>query len=222
MSRAPVERCDFCGRAAVAYQHGSRVCGACGVARTLNSGTRSLRSRRAALIGLLSSGLLIRIMIGSIAVAAVGGWAASTSRVPDSLPVVSSTIGADPTTQTSQAIQEPAEPTVDDILDTAREQAEHAQGLADASRAWADCVSRWARMHSGERFDPREVCGERPDPSDFGIGKPPAEGETTRAERGAGANEPKGRSDKEERSSVPRGDSGNAGRGSPDEHEQDG
>ncbi len=64
MSRTPIERCDFCGKAAVAYQHGSRVCGACGVARTLDSGPRRLHSRRATVIGLLSSGLLIKIMVG--------------------------------------------------------------------------------------------------------------------------------------------------------------
>lgn len=168
------------------------------MARTLDSGPRRLHPRRAALIGLLSSGLLIKIMVGSIAVAAVGGWAASTAHTSDPPPPV---LGIDLRTTDSTLMQEPAEPTVDEILDTAREQAEHAQGLTDASRA--DCVSRWAKMHSGERLDPREVRGERPDPSDFGIGKPPAAEDPTRTERRTGANEPKGGPDKEEKSSVP-------------------
>ncbi len=138
------------------------------------------------------------------------------------MPPASSVPGTVPGRQTSDpaAMEEPAEPTVDEILDTAREQAEHAQGLADASRAWADCVSRWAKMHSGKRFDPHQICGERPDPSDFGIGKPPAAEDPTRAERRAGASEPKGCSDKEEKSSVP--GAGSDGRGSPNKLDEGG
>ncbi len=178
-------RCDFCANKAVAYQHGSRVCGACGIQRTLNSPEPGRRSRRMTMIGVLSSGMLVRLMIGSIAVAAVGGWAASTSPRSDAVPSSSTLISVESIAETTGSTMspEPVQEDVDDLVSNARAQADNAQGLADASKAWANCVSKWAKIHSGDQFDPREVCGDRPDPSDYGIGEPASEDHSTRAER---------------------------------------
>ena len=169
MRSTTIERCDFCSERAVAYQNGATVCGKCGVRRTFGHDVTT--SKRIGLIGLLSSGLLAKAMLGSVALAAVGGWAATSalsqppgSQTPPPVPV--ERISEDTLRNTIVELS----PALDEVLTTAQDQVEKAHDLAEASQTWADCVSDLAAAHRGGPFDPKSACGERPTPSDFGLG----------------------------------------------------
>ena len=174
------ERCEFCGGQAVAFQHGARVCGRCGTRRTLGESPVILphRPRRAAFIGVLSSGLLLKLMMGSVALAAVGGFAAVsifptsgfTTNPPDSTVAETTTTVATTSNSTADGNSAVTEGELDEMVLEARSQADNAHELATAARDWANCVSDFAQEHRGEGLHPQELCGEHPRPSEYGLG----------------------------------------------------
>ena len=180
MRDRPTERCEFCGGQAVAFQHGARVCGRCGTRRTLGESPVILprRSRRTAFISLLTSGLLLKLMMGSVALAAVTGLAAvsvlpSNNVAPGSSnSAVTAATTTDPTTSGGEGSGDSVltEGELDEIVTEARNQAESAGELADAVKAWANCVAGFAQEHRGEGIHPQEICGEHPRPSEYGLG----------------------------------------------------
>ncbi|MDH3397467.1 MAG: hypothetical protein OEM81_06480 [Acidimicrobiia bacterium] len=46
---------------------------------------------------------------------------------------------------------------------------ERAYEYAEAVQTWGECVSAAARDHSSEALDPKEVCGDTPEPADHGL-----------------------------------------------------
>lgn len=173
MRSTPMERCDFCSEKAVAYQNGATVCGRCGVHRTFGHDVTT--SKRVGLIGLFSSGLLAKAMLGSVALAAVGGWAATSALSPPPNshappPALIEHTSEETIVELPPVSIEQPTPTLDEVASTARDQAEKAHELAEAAQTWADCVSDLATEHRGGPFDPKAACGERPTPSDFGLG----------------------------------------------------
>ena len=170
-------RCDFCGGNAVAFQRGASVCGRCGTDRTTGGSNSPVKSKRMALVGLFSSGLLIKMMLGSVAFAAVGSWAAAAvmAPAPTSTPPVVQT----QTTVVDEALAVSGEPalqvepamTIAEIVAEANEQATLAHDMAIAIKKWADCVSEAAIEHRGGAFDPMLGCPPKPHPSDFGLGQ---------------------------------------------------
>ena len=174
------ERCEFCGGQAVAFQHGARVCGRCGTRRTLGDSPVILprRSRRAAFISLLSSGLLLKLMMGSVALAAVTGLAAVSVLPSNNVAPGSSDSTVTESTMTdanTSGVEGPGdsvltEGELDEIVIEARNQAESAGELADAAKDWANCVADFAQEHRGEGIHPQEICGDHPRPSEYGLG----------------------------------------------------
>ena len=169
-------RCDFCGANAVAFQRGASVCGRCGIDRTTGRSNSSVKSKRMALVGLFSSGLLIKMMLGSVALAAVGTWAAAAVLAPSpaTAPPQTQVTVADETTSTiAESVLDGGEAalTIDEIVADANEQAAAAHDMATAAKEWADCVSAAAVEHRDGAFDPFESCPPKPHPSDFGLGQ---------------------------------------------------
>ena len=170
------ERCDFCGETAVAFQRGASVCGRCGIHRTLDRSGSPMRSRRIALVGLFSSGLLAKLMLGSVALAAVGSWAAATAMAPPTPVVISPAAPvAEATTSTTvaegPALRDAPAASVEEVLSAAEDQAANALEFATATQTWADCVSNAAILHRGGEFSPWDACHEYPRPSDFRLGE---------------------------------------------------
>ena len=156
-------RCDFCGGNAVAFQRGASVCGRCGTDRTIGRSHAPVKPKRMALVGLFSSGLLIKMMLGSVAFAAVGSWAAAAVMAPTPATVPAFQ------TQTTVSEEAPAEVgycslledpavTIDEIVSEANEQAALAHEMATDIKTWADCVSGAAIEHRGEAFNPKLAC----------------------------------------------------------------
>ena len=169
------ERCDFCGGIAVAFQRGASVCGRCGIKRTLDHSGSPMRSRRMVLVGLFSSGLLAKLMLGSVALAAVGSWAAATVMAPPPPIVISPTAPvAEATTSTTvaegSALKDPPAVSVEEAVSAAEDQAAKAHEFAAATQTWANCVSSAAIAHRGGEFSPWEECPDHPRLSDFGLG----------------------------------------------------
>lgn len=175
------ERCDFCGGRAVAYQRGSRVCGQCGTRRTLNEPAPPRRTRRMAIIGLFSSGLLFKMMLGYVALAAVGGWVANTVFAPPP-PIVTSHSGDETSSTTlagGSAVESREAPlgaaaqamSMEELVSVAAEEATRAHEFAAATQEWANCVSASAIAHRGGEFSPWDVCPGHPQLSDFGLGE---------------------------------------------------
>ncbi|NNC39097.1 MAG: hypothetical protein HKN95_00260 [Acidimicrobiia bacterium] len=172
-------RCDFCGGNAVAFQRGASVCGRCGIDRTTGRSKPSVKSKRMALVGLFSSGLFIKLMLGSVAFAAVGTWAAAAVMAPNpaTAPLQTQVTVTEEATATiaesALAGEEPAM-TIDEIVAEANEQAAAAHDMATAAKEWADCVSAAAIEHRDgvfDPFDPELACPSKPHPSDFGLGQ---------------------------------------------------
>jgi hypothetical protein len=117
-----------------------------------------------ALVGLLSSGLLIKMMLGSVAFAAVGSWAAAAvlAPAPTSTPPVVETqtnvVDEAPAVIGEPALQVEPAMTIDEIVSEANEQAARAHDMATAVKEWADCVSAAAVEHRGGAFDPKSAC----------------------------------------------------------------
>jgi hypothetical protein len=132
------------------------------------------RKQRFALFGLLSSGFLVKLLLGAVAVAAVGGVTASAVRQSDE-PAVAVEVMV-PETQAPATTVEELEPetiTVTEATSTTvvaeDGQISSAQEYAAAVQVWADCVSREAAAHSGGAFDPHEECPDKPSPHEFGF-----------------------------------------------------
>lgn len=230
------ERCDFCGGKAVAYQHGSRVCGQCGTRRTLNELDPPRRTRRAAVIGVLSSGLLFKMMLGSVALAAVGGWVANSAFAPPSQIATSdsgeatssTTLAGGPAGVTREAPDEAAVHimSMDELLSIAADEAMRAHEFAAATREWADCVSASAIANRGTGFSPWEACPDHPQLSDFGLaeddGRPDsAPGGANKPERPGGANSgPPGEQTQADEEEGPKGRPG-VGKGAGDQSDPD-
>jgi hypothetical protein len=179
MTANTTERCEFCSKQAIAYQCGALVCGRCGVRRTLGNGPITIpspRRRRTAVIGLFSSGLVIKLMMGSVALAAVGGFASASV-----VPATNRSAGATEPTVACLQLDAPLDQigapssslTFDEmtaLVSSAQNQAVSAHELATASQEWANCVSDCAEGHHGEGLNPNEVCGPYPRPAQFGLG----------------------------------------------------
>ncbi|MDF1596002.1 MAG: hypothetical protein P1T08_07895 [Acidimicrobiia bacterium] len=178
MKTITTERCEFCNGQAVAYQRGALVCGRCGVRRTFGNGPITIpppRRRRTAVIGIFSSGLVIKLMMGSVALAAVGGFA-SASVVPAPNPFAGeteSTVAGVQIDAPGDQIDAPStDLTFDEMIalvSSAQSQAVSARELAAAAQEWADCVSDYAKGYHEEGLNPTDVCGPHPRPSQFGL-----------------------------------------------------
>ena len=172
------EQCVLCNAAAAVRVTGTSFCASCGL-QQYSDGTLAAqahapannRSHRAALIGLFSSGFLLKMLLGAVALATVGGVTASLQTDP-----VVASAGPPPTVVTRAPVTSVVEATVEsntddssELIAAANEQAAAAHEYVDAIQAWANCVSEAASAHSGGPFDPGAVCDDRPTPADFGI-----------------------------------------------------
>lgn len=155
---------------------GVSLCARCGVAQSSTDSAPLRRSRRAVLLGLLSSGLLAKVALGAAALAAVGGVAAtmaSTGSAPTPVTAV-----AQPLATTSTAGLGTASSNAQQVLvpQTEPDLVHQAEQFAAELEVWGECVAEAARAHSGEAFDPEEACGETPKASDHGLGTAHAPG----------------------------------------------
>ena len=168
-------RCDFCGGNAVAFQRGASVCARCGTDRTTGRSNSPVKSKRMALVGLFSSGLLIKMMLGSVAFAAVGSWAAAAVMAPaptSTLPVVQTQmvlVDEAPAVIGEHALQVEPAMTIDEIVSNANEQAALAHEIAAKTRAWADCITAAAINNRGRAANPQSQCEDLKPP--FGLGQ---------------------------------------------------
>ena len=168
-------RCDFCGGNAVAFQRGASVCARCGTDRTTGRSNSPVKSKRMALVGLFSSGLLIKMMLGSVAFAAVGSWAAAAvmAPAPTSTPPVVQTqmvlVDEAPAVIGEPALQVEPAMTIDEIVSNANEQAALAHEIAAKTRAWADCITAAAINNRGRAANPQSQCEDLKPP--FGLGQ---------------------------------------------------
>lgn len=173
MKADSTDRCDFCGGKAVAFQHGASVCGQCGIRRTLGENPVILpqrRPRHVALVGALSSGMLVKVMMGSVALAAVGSVAAaSLFPTEQNVPPQPAVVESSTTTAVHTSPAALTDDEIDDLVTEALSQAGRAHEHAAAVQEWAECVSSHAAEHRGESTNPQEACGDKPRPSDFGL-----------------------------------------------------
>ena len=116
-----------------------------------------------ALLGILSSGFLAKMLLGAVAVAAVGGVVASAN----------GNAGApSATTATAQTLLQNEAPLAADLpplISADNALVERIFEYADAVQQWGDCVSAAAREHSGGPFDPKATCGATPDAIEHGL-----------------------------------------------------
>jgi hypothetical protein len=118
-----------------------------------------------ALLGILSSGFLAKMLLGVMAVEAVGGVVVSGNGDAGDPP-----FAATATTQTLLQTEAPLvaadlAPSVsgDNAL------VEQVHEYAEAVQQWGDCVSAAAREHSGGPFDPKTTCGATPAATEHGL-----------------------------------------------------
>ena len=173
------EKCVLCGTSAAVRVRGTSFCSSCGVSQysadTTSPVTLHRRTKRAALFAVFSSGILVKTLLGAVALAAVGGVAATTvlgsDDPPDAPAIVAASIG--PTTSTTTtttgttalpAVAPTANPEASSPVDVAA-----VADYATAIQLWAECVSTAASAHSGGAFDPQAACGPHPNATDFGI-----------------------------------------------------
>jgi hypothetical protein len=110
------------------------------------------------LLGLFSSGFVAKMLVGAVAVAAVGGVAAGVTAQPRSRPAPTPTVA--PSFVPADAATPPTAP--DELIELVNE-------FVDDVRAWGDCVSAAAQDHDAGAFDPKVACGETPTASDHGL-----------------------------------------------------
>jgi hypothetical protein len=130
------------------------------------------------LFGLFSSGFLAKTLAGAVALAAVGGVAATMPREPAGVPTQTSTttqalVGA----ETPLAVSGTLVPTEMDTS-AAEVLVQRAYEYARELQGWGECVSAAARNHPGGPFDPVQACGEAPAAADHGLGQEQAPGLT--------------------------------------------
>ena len=175
MKRNGPERCRNCGAPAAVRMQGLTLCAKCGLERS-SGGTNRIRLRTA-LLGILSSGFLAKMLIGAVAVAAVGGVAVSVPRQAAEPPT-----GATATTQT--VLQTDASLLDLDLVESVPADdafLERIHEYVEAVEQWGDCVSVAARDHSGGPFDPNAACGEMPMAAERGLKTSPLPGQAADA-----------------------------------------
>jgi hypothetical protein len=114
---------------------------------------------------------LFKMLMGAVAVAAVGGVAATAISQPDPPQLLSPA--------TTQAVAAPAATTVaaaDDpvpatlgFVDSDPSQRTAAEAYVAAVQEWAACVAAAASAHTGGSFDPLVACPDKPSPQDHGF-----------------------------------------------------
>jgi hypothetical protein len=147
---------------------GVSLCARCGIERSSAEPTPLRRTRRAVIFGLLSSGFLTKMALGTVALAAAGGIAVSLPVVEQAPIVVEASVPSE--VPGAQVVNGP-----NDADETVR----HAEEFAAEVRSWGQCVAEAASEHSGGAFDPVEACGPTPSPDDHGLGKAHAPGLNT-------------------------------------------
>lgn len=169
MKTASVDRCDVCGAPAAVLMRGSTLCARCGLDRSLPAQTTAGRRGRKAAFFALFSGLLAKLLAGTVALAAVGGVAVTVLAPdhPEMSPAVAS--GDLPDVSTTDNPFSSVAPDLAAIVDEAEREADNAKELAAKMQEWARCVSEQARKHSDEGFNALAAC-PRPRPEDFGLG----------------------------------------------------
>ena len=182
----------LCGTDAAVRVSGTSFCAPCGLQQHRIQAPASHRRRRLAAFGLLSSGLLFKILAGAIAFAAVGGVAATTVFDADSAAVlteqgnspaegVAAPVGDTRASESntppsaSPAVTGSSEPGLAETGSTdsipaattviEAGAASQVSTFAVAAQAWAECVAHQAQ--TAATFDPVQSCGEPPDPDDF-------------------------------------------------------
>ncbi len=159
--------------------------------------TVGVRWRRRLSLAGLTSGLAIKMMLGTAALAAVGGSAAAATgnlpapvqaavseaaghlgiSLPDPAPAAPATVALDeddapagPTNDERNAVSPADEaPSADDTTQADVDRA-RAAAYTVAVKEWTACVREAARTSPpGERFSPTAACGDHPDPHDFGL-----------------------------------------------------
>lgn len=148
---------------------GVALCARCGLERSSTEPTPHRRTRRAVLLGLLSSGFLAKMALGAAALAAVGGIAV-TLPTADPPPEPATTV-----TDTSTPVEMPGAQ-ITTGRDSGSDIARLAEEFTGKVKDWGKCVSEEASAHSEGPFDPRDKCGEVPHPADFGLGTAHAPG----------------------------------------------
>ena len=142
---------------------GVSFCARCGLERS--SGGTNRISRRTALLGILSSGFLAKMVLGAVAVTALGGVAVSlpheTADAPIGPPASTQTLLQTDTAPVETDLVEPL-PADDALL-------ERVHAYVESVQQWGDCVSDEARKHSGGPFDPKTVCNDMPAASEHGL-----------------------------------------------------
>ena len=181
--RAMNEQCVVCGTGAAVRVGGTSFCGSCGVKQfTATDPVKAgRRPRRAVWFSLLTSSLLLKSLLGAVAVAAVGGVAGAALQPAGDLSPATTTSTV--VTTSAVVIDDASENSSAPIVVAAAEgpsQAEgdvsvpatdhDVEGFVAAIQEWADCVSAAASAHSGGGFDPVAACDEKPSPADYGIG----------------------------------------------------
>ena len=166
------EHCVSCGAAAAVRVAGTSFCASCGLRQHratefVRTPPTVHRSHRGALVGILSSGFLVKMLMGAVALAAVGGATASLRSEP--VPAAADVIPAVITTVMPSTTATPFVITDDDVSESTPEVGAAVDEYVVAVQIWAACVSDAATAHSGGSFDPREACGPRPEPGDFGL-----------------------------------------------------
>jgi hypothetical protein len=123
---------------------------------------------------MLSSGFLVKMLAGAVALAAVGGVAVSLPEVPSDPPQTTSSVAAtDPIVVPDARVSFDSFDTAEAMMISAIRQAERARQFAGQMQAWGECVAAEASAHSGGPFDPKAACGSEPDPGSFGLDDAP-------------------------------------------------
>jgi septal ring-binding cell division protein DamX len=149
----------MCGSPALARVDDVWLCAGCGLKATQSGGVAPASPvrrmvRRGVAATALSAGLLTKMMIGAVAVAAVG---------VASIPLTQANGVSPESTTVAAETSEPVEPTTEEPGQPAEVSA-----YVETVHDWTDCVKQAVDEHmaneenSRKGFDPRSVCGEPP------------------------------------------------------------
>jgi len=153
--------CEMCGSPALARVQNVWLCAGCGLEATRGSGeaagTSGFRrlARRGLVASAMSAGLLTKLMIGAVAVAAVSAATIPFAQPGDTpVPTSAATLVVD----SGSGLDEAA----------AEGQPEEVTGFVDDVQAWSACIKAAVDEHVAGRgdsragFDPQGACGEPP------------------------------------------------------------